>query len=40
VHDAYDGGRDWAPEEMTKILLIVIVVLIAYVLYLRTNRRR
>jgi len=25
---------------MTKILLLVIVVLIAYVLYLRTNKRR
>jgi len=25
---------------MIKILLLIIVVLIAYVLYLRTNRRR
>jgi len=25
---------------MTKILLLIVVVLIAYVLYLRTNKRR
>jgi len=25
---------------MTKLLILIIVVLIAYVLYLRTNRRR
>jgi preprotein translocase subunit YajC len=28
------------PNSMIKILLLVIVVLIAYVLYLRTNRKR
>jgi preprotein translocase subunit YajC len=27
-------------NSMIKILLLIIVVLIAYVLYLRTNRRR
>jgi len=25
---------------MTKLLILIIVVLLAYVLYLRTNRRR
>jgi preprotein translocase subunit YajC len=28
------------PNSMINILLLVIVVLIAYVLYLRTNRKR
>jgi hypothetical protein len=32
--------RPRAPHSMIKILLLIVVVLIAYVLYLRTNKRR
>jgi hypothetical protein len=40
AHGGYDPASDEVIPLMTKILLLLIVVLIAYVLYLRTNRRR
>jgi hypothetical protein len=40
VHGRYHCRRREAPTTMIKMLLLVIVVLIAYVLYLRTNKRR
>jgi hypothetical protein len=39
AHGGYDPASDEVIPPMTKILLLLIVVLIAYVLYLRTKRR-
>jgi hypothetical protein len=39
AHGGYDPATDEVVPPMTKFLLLLIVVLIAYVLYLRTKRR-